>query len=114
MRREDLFLEDILGSISNIKNFSKGLTKEKFLSNREKQSAIIREIEIISEAVKNISNETRKKYPEIEWRNIAGARDTFIHGYFQVDIERVWGIVKNSLGDLKNKIWKIKKDFEQS
>ena len=112
-RNELLFLKDILESISKIGKFSKGLSKEKFMKNELKQSAIIRKIKIIGEAVKNISNKTKDKYPEIKWRNIAGARDIFIHGYFQVDIERVWDIIQNNLPNLKKQIQKIKKDLEK-
>lgn len=111
-RNELLFLEDILDSISNIEKFSRGLSKEKFLKNELKQSAIIRQIEIIGEAVKNISDATRKKYPEIEWKKIAGSRDIFIHAYFEVNLERIWDILKKDLPDLKKKILKIKKDLE--
>lgn len=59
-RNEDLFLKDILESISKIENFSKGLSKEKFMKSELEQSAIIRQIEVIGEAVKNISNETKE------------------------------------------------------
>lgn len=111
-RKELLFLKDILESISNIEEFSKGLSKEKFMKNRLKQSAIVRQFEIIGEAVKNISDSTREKYPGIEWRKIAGSRDIFIHGYFMVDYDRVWGIIKKDLPDLKQKILKIKKELE--
>lgn len=110
-RKEGLFLKDILGSIANIEKFANSLSKEKFIKDRMVQSAVIRELEIIGEAVKNISNETREKHPEIEWKNIAGARDVFIHGYFQVDLERVWDIVENNLPDLKRKISKVRDDL---
>jgi len=113
MRNENLFLKDILDSIENIEKFMKNISKEYFLENREKQNAVIREIEIIGEAVKNISDETRKKYPEVEWKNIAGARDIFIHGYFRVDLERVWDIVENNLKDLKQKIQNVKNNLKR-
>ena len=114
MKREELmFLNDIIDSISKIEKFSKGLSKEKFMKDELKQSAIIRQIEIIGEAVKNVSNEAKEKYPEIGWKNIAGARDIFIHGYFQVNFERVWDIVENNLKDLKKQIKKIKEDLEK-
>lgn len=110
-RNEDLFLKDILESILNIETFSKGLSEEDFMNDLEKQSAIVRQLEIIGEAVKNVSDKTKKDYPDIEWRNIAGARDIFIHGYFQVDFERVWEIINTNLPDLKEKISKIREDL---
>lgn len=110
-RNERLFINDILVSISNIEKFSKGLTKEEFINNVEKQSAIIRQIEIIGEAVKGISDESRKKYPEVQWRNIAGTRDIFIHGYFKIDLEKVWDIVVNYLSKLKEQMEIIKRSL---
>ncbi len=113
-RDEILFLKDILNSISNIETFSKNLSKEKLTSNRLKQSAIIREFEIIGEAVKNISNKTRDKYTSVEWRKIAGTRDIFIHGYFMVDLDRVWELIITYLSPLKKQIQKIKDDLESN
>ena len=112
-RNELLFLKDILQSISNIEKFSRGLTKEKFMKNTLKQSAIIRQFEIIGEAVKSISSSTRQKYPEIEWRKIAGSRDIFIHSYFMVDLERVWEIMNKKLSSLKKQIQKVRTDLEK-
>jgi len=106
-RNLNLFLEDILGSIKNIESFVKGVSKEKFMSNNEKQSAVIRQLEIIGEAVKNISEKFRKKYPKVEWKKIAGTRDIFIHAYFGVISERVWGIIKKDLPILKKQIKEI-------
>jgi len=113
-RDEILFLKDILNSISNIETFSKNLSKEKLTSNRLKQSAIIREFEIIGEAVKNISNKTRDKYTSVEWRKIAGTRDIFIHRYFMVDLDRVWELIITYLSPLKKQIQKIKDDLESN
>lgn len=114
MKRDELlFLEDILESIINIEKFSKGLSKEKFLKDKLKQSAIIRQIEIIGEAVKNISDETKEKYPNVEWRKIAGTRDIFTHAYFEIVLDRVWDIVENNLKDLKQKIQNVKKEIEK-
>jgi len=112
-RDESFLLQDILDSIENIKEFSKGLSKANFIKNTLKQSAIIRQFEIIGEAVKNISNTTKDKHSQVEWRKIAGSRDIFIHGYFMVDLERVWDLIQKRLPELKKQIQKIKKDLEK-
>ena len=83
-RKEILFLQDILSNIDDVEKFSKGLIKEQLEKNNLKQKAIVRSLEIIGEAAKNISEQTRRKYPEVEWRNITGARDIFIHAYFTI------------------------------
>lgn len=108
MKRDiGLFIEDILKSIKNIEEFSKGLNKERFSKNNLRQSAIIRQLEIIGEAVKNIPSSFREKYPRIAWRDIAGFRDILSHAYFGVNLERVWNIIENDLPKLKEEISKI-------
>ncbi len=109
MKRDiNLFIQDILDSIKDIESFSKGLTKEKFISNKLKQNAIIRSLEVIGEATKNIPDSFRGKYPDIPWRKIAGFRDILSHAYFGVSMERVWNITEKDLPTLKKEIAKIK------
>jgi len=103
-----LFFDDILDSINAIENFSRGMKKEGLLSNRLKQSAIVREIEVIGEAVKNIPEYFRKKYPGVPWSKIAGMRDIIIHGYFRVDLDAVWNVIKRDVPALKRQIQKIR------
>lgn len=111
--KDDLaFIEHILSSINAIKEFSKEMNKEKLMSDRLKQSAIVREIEIIGEAVKNISENLKDKHPEIEWKEIVGTRDKMIHHYFGVDLNIIWNIVKINLPDLKDKVLKIRKELK--
>ena len=111
MKRDiGLFIEDILKSIKNIEEFSKNLNKEKFSRNNLRQSAIIRQLEIIGEAVKNIPDSFRGKYSKIAWKDIAGFRDILSHAYFGVNLERVWNIIENDLPKLKEEINKIKID----
>jgi len=74
-----VFIEHILDSINAIEEFSRGVTKEEIIKNRLKQSAIIREIEVIGEAAKNVSKSLKSKWKEVEWSNIAGTRDKMIH-----------------------------------
>ncbi len=107
-----LFIDDILESIVDIESFTDKVSKEEFIKNKEKQNAVVRSIEIIGEAVKNLPIDFIGKYPEVPWSDIAGFRDVMVHAYFVIDLEKVWKVIKKDLPDLKNKILKIKKDLE--
>src|SRR3989344_8220401 len=111
MKRDiGLFIEDILNSITNIEEFSKNLDKEKFSKDKLRQSAIIRQLEIIGEAVKNIPSKFREKYPKINWKDIAGFRDVLSHAYFGVNLDRIWKIIEIDLPKLKEEINRINID----
>jgi uncharacterized protein with HEPN domain len=103
-----VFIEHIIESIEAVEEFSKKLTKDDLVKDRLRQSAIIREIEVIGEAVKNISKPIKEKHKEVQWREIAGARDKMIHHYFGVDLQIVWEIVKIGLPELKKQMLNIK------
>ena len=112
--RDDLFfIKHILESVKAIEEFSENLDEEELHSNRLKQSAIVREIEIIGEASKNISEKIKEKYPKIPWRKIIGTRDKLIHHYFGVDLGAVWNVIKDKIPELENQILKIKEDLEE-
>ena len=113
MKDDLVFIEHILDSINAIEKFSKNLNKEKLISDRLRQSAIVREIEIIGEAIKNVSEDLKNKHREIEWKEIIGTRDKIIHHYFGVDFNIVWDIIKKDLPDLKSKILKIKGNLKK-
>ena len=68
---------------------------------------MIRNLEIIGEAVKSLPDDIKKDYPEVEWRKIAGLRDILIRAYFGVDLEVIWDIVKNKVLELKEIVKKI-------
>ncbi len=108
MKKDPLvFLGHILESIERIEEFTKGITKEDFLESVQLQDSVIRRIEIIGEAAKNMPAEFQKEYGEIPWSKMARTRDKLIHGYFGIDLEMAWDIVKNDLPELKIKIRKI-------
>ena len=109
MKRDiGLFIDDILDSIKNIEKFMKGLNKEKFSKDNLRQSAIIRQLEIIGEAVKNIPLSFREKHLNIPWKDIAGFRDVLSHAYLGVSMDRIWNIIKKDMPKLKQEIEKIK------
>jgi len=107
-----VFLSDIHDCIKKIEEYMRGVKREKFLEEIQLQDAVMRRLEIIGEAAKNVSLEVRKKYPDIPWKKMAGLRDVLIHTYFGVNLERVWIVVKYDLPDLKKKIKKILEDLE--
>jgi len=112
MRRDRAYLKHILEAITNIEKFVEGLTKEGFFENVEKQYAVLRGLEIIGEATKNLSKDLKVKYREIPWREIAGMRDKLIHEYFGVDLELVWVTIEDKLPEFKKQILKILKEIE--
>ncbi len=108
-----IFLRHILGSIEDLKAYTKGVPHNAFMASREKQDAVVRRLEIIGEAVKNISNESREKHADIPWKKIAGMRDELIHEYFSVDLELVWVTITDIIPEFKKQIQAMLKELEE-
>lgn len=99
-----IFLYHILESIEAIEKHTENISKEKFSKNIIVQDAVIRRIEIIGEAARNLPSDFKAKHPGIEWRAISGMRDKLIHGYFGVDLNVIWQTIKEDIPQLKKQV----------
>lgn len=102
-----VFIKHIRDSINDIESFTKNISKEKFMEEKLIQNAVIRSIEVIGEAVKNLPKNFKNKYEKIPWNKIAGTRDKLIHFYFGVDFETIWKVVEEDISYLKKQIKEI-------
>jgi uncharacterized protein with HEPN domain len=94
-------LQDILEAANWIDEYIRGISFEQFRADRKTVDAVVRNLEIIGEAAKNIPQPLREKSPQIPWARRAGLRDLLIHAYFGVDIDIIWDVVQNKLPALK-------------
>lgn len=94
-------LKDILEAIHRIERYVGTMGFAEFLADTEKQDAVVRNLEIMGEAVKSISAEFRQQHKDIEWGQIAGFRDKLIHHYFGVNWKIVWDVIQDRLPRLK-------------
>lgn len=106
-----IFLEHILESINRIENDLNGLSEVEFSESLTIQDAVVRRLEIIGEAVRNLPASFRKKYFKIPWRKISGMRDVLIHEYFGVDMALVWKIANKDVPKLKRQISELLEKF---
>ena len=103
-RKSSLYIKDIIDAITKIEEFTKGITYEEIINDDKTSSAVIRKIEIIGEAVKQLPEDIRNRFSEIPWSPIAKMRDKVIHFYHGVDHEVIWKVVKDDLPSLKQKL----------
>ncbi len=103
-RQDRDYLGDIQEAIQRIAAYTAGLTFEQFLKDTKTQDAIVRNLEVIGEATKNLSGRLTKSHPHLPWKDLAGVRDKMIHHYFGINYEVVWTIATNELPDLLARI----------
>lgn len=114
MKSNLVFLKHILEEIDFVTTETKGMRWEEFMQNEVLKRACTRSLEIIGEAVKNLSPEFRNRYKNIEWKKIAGLRDKVIHFYFGVNWDVVWDVIEKRLPALKEQIENILAEIGQA
>jgi len=107
VNEDKVFLEHISDEIEFLETNFYDLELEDLMKDPVLQRACIRSLEVMGEAVKNISDDFKKEYSEIEWRKIAGLRDKLIHHYFGVDWDIVWNVIQNKIPEIKESLEKI-------
>jgi uncharacterized protein with HEPN domain len=99
-----LYLEDILLACQKVESYPKDVSFDEFVGDDMRIDAVLRNLQIIGEAVKGIPDGVREEHTHIEWRKIAGFRDIVAHKYFSVDLDIVWDVTQNKLPDLQSSI----------
>ncbi|NOX88506.1 MAG: DUF86 domain-containing protein [Calditrichaeota bacterium] len=112
-RNDTELIQDIIECINRIKSYTEAMDYDNFRHDHKTQDAVIRNVEIIGEAVKLISDDLKKKYTNIPWKEIAGTRDKLIHDYFGVNIDIVWNILKQEIPELGTKLKYISDDIKK-
>ena len=110
-RQVDDYLNDISEAISDIATFVENMSFEDFAADKKTTNAVIRSLEVLGEATKNIPTSIRNQHPDIPWSQMAGMRDVLIHNYMGVDLMTVWKVIKERLPGLESK---IKKSLKKS
>ena len=103
-RSQLLYLNDIAKATENIRSYIGDLSFDEFANDQMRIDAVIRNFEIIGEAVKNMSEDLKKEFPKTDWKAVAGFRDILIHGYFGIDLEILWDIILHKVPELQDEI----------
>ena len=104
MKFDSVYLHHIVDAIERIDDYITGLSSEEFTKDEKTKDAVVRNLEIIGEAAKKITEKTKSSNPEIPWKNMASMRDRLIHAYFGVDYNIVWQVAKEELPPLREKL----------
>ncbi|OHB99451.1 MAG: hypothetical protein A3G70_04175 [Planctomycetes bacterium RIFCSPLOWO2_12_FULL_39_13] len=107
-----LFIEDIMDCIEKIEQFVGDLSFDEFVKDDKTSSAVVRKLEIIGEATKNIPMYIREKYEGLPWNDMAKMRDKIIHAYFGINYKIIWNVIKERLPEIKPTIRQILKEIK--
>ena len=115
MKRDDsVYLRHILDAIERIEGYLAGLSIEQFLQNGLLQDAVVRRLEIIGEASRNLPNTIRQAHQEVPWAEISGLRNRVVHAYFDVNLQIVWEVARDDLPVLKAQVLQILSDLDDA
>jgi len=103
VKDDRVYLEHIRDALHDIATYT-SLGRDRFFADRMTQDATLRKLEVIGQAVKNLSDTTKSHQPEIPWKQIAGMRDKVIHDYFGVNLEIVWAVIEKDLPKLETAV----------
>jgi uncharacterized protein with HEPN domain len=106
-RNIQLYFEDILTSCAKVLSYTQGMSFEEFVADERTFDAVILNLLVVGEAIKNIPHDIRDRNPQIEWRKIAGLRDILAHAYFQIENEIIWDVVQNKVQPLQEQVQKL-------
>jgi len=105
MKKDDsVYLLHIMDAFVQIERYTDGVSHDDFMENSLLQDGVIRQLEIMGEASRSLSEDIRNDYPHIPWRQMIGLRNRMIHAYFNVNLQIIWEIVKGDIPDLKQKM----------
>jgi uncharacterized protein with HEPN domain len=110
VNRDEAYLRHILEAADRIARYS-AIGRHRFFDETLYQDAVIRQLEIIGEATKNLSIDLRSRHPDLPWRRFAGLRDVLIHNYPGVNLETVWDVTQSAVPDLKRGVEAILSEF---
>jgi len=111
-RTSGLYIGDIFQALKKIKSYTRGLNFEKFGADPKTVDAVVRNLEIVGEAVRNLSTEVKDKYPQVPWEKMIGMRNKVAHEYFGVDTEILWQTIKEDLPELEKQLMPILKSIK--
>jgi uncharacterized protein with HEPN domain len=106
MKDDQLYLIHISECIERVVSYTPD-GKKSFLSDTKTQDAVLRNLQVLAESTRRLSEKTKNDHPEVDWRSISGFRNVAVHDYLGIDLKQVWDIVENDLPDLHRKIKKI-------
>ena len=113
MKNDAVYLHHILDAINRIQGYTAGVSYDQFLQDSLLQDGVVRQLEIIGEAAKNVSSTFRDAHPKLPWSQMTGTRNKLIHGYFEVNLFIVWDTVQSDLPPLKQQVERIIEEMDE-